>query len=75
MDGPSERLVERGVLSAPDAVWELAVQRATVIGRLAQAERVGVAAADAAADELGISRRLVYVLVRRWREGWGWCPT
>jgi putative transposase len=69
MDGPPEQVVERGVLSAPDAVWELAVRRAAVIGRLAQTERVGVAAADAAAAELGISRRLVYVLVRRWREG------
>jgi putative transposase len=71
MDGSPEQLAECGVLSAPDAVWELAVQRAAVISRLAQTERVGVAAADAAETELGISRRLVYALVRRWREGSG----
>jgi putative transposase len=44
-------------------------RRATVIGRLAQTQQVSVAAADAAAVELGIYRRLVYVPVRRWREG------
>jgi putative transposase len=71
MGGHPEQLTERGVLSAPDAAWEMAVQRATVIGRLAQADRVTVEAADAAAAELKISRRRVYALVRRWREGSG----
>ncbi len=56
-------LVERGVLTADEARWELAARRAGVIGRLAQQDRVGVAAADEAAAELGVSRRQVYVLM------------
>lgn len=71
MDDPLAVVVERGVLTAPDAVWELAVRRAAVIGRLADAGAVGLAAAHAAAAELGVSRRQVYVLLRRWREGAG----
>jgi putative transposase len=71
MVGPPEPLAERGVLSAPDVAWDVAVHRSAVIGRLAQAGRVTVEAADAAAAELGISRRRVYSLVGRWREGSG----
>ena len=52
-------------------MWSLAVRRAEVIGRLARAGVVGLEVADAAAAELGVSRRLVYVLLRRWREGEG----
>jgi hypothetical protein len=37
------------VLSAPDAAWAVAVERAAVIGRLVQADRVTVEAADVAA--------------------------
>lgn len=59
------------MLSAPDAAWALAVERAAVIGRLVEADRVSVEAADVATAELGISRRRVYALVQRWREGSG----
>lgn len=46
-------------------------QAAIVIGLLAAEPRVGLAAVDAAANELGISRRQVYVLLGRWRAGEG----
>jgi putative transposase len=64
-------VVERGVLTAPGPVWEAGVRRAEVIGRLAARPTVGLAAADEAAAELGVSRRRVYVLVGRWRAGEG----
>jgi hypothetical protein len=71
MDGEPAMVAERGLLATSDEVWNLAVRRAEVIGRLAQTGVVGLEAADAAAAELGVSRRLVYVLLRRWREGEG----
>jgi transposase InsO family protein len=71
MDGGRAQIVERGVLTAPDEAWDVAVCQAEVIGRLAAGPRVGLAAADAAASELGISRRQVYVLLGRWRAGEG----
>jgi len=71
MDGEPAMVAERGLLATSEEVWNLAVRRAEVIGRLAQAGVVGLEAADAAAAKLGVSRRLVYVLLRRWREGEG----
>lgn len=65
---------EHGLLTVPDEVWNLAVRRAGVIGPLARADVVGLSAVDAvdaAAAGLGSSRRHVYVLLRRWREGEG----
>jgi len=62
---------EDGLLTVPGEVWDLAVRRAAVIGPLARADVVGLGAVDAAAGELGVSRRQVYVLLRRWREGEG----
>src|SRR6266851_5075349 len=64
-------VVERGVLTAPAQAWDLAVRRAEVIGRLAERGTVSLEAADVAAAELGVSRRQVYALVRRWRAGEG----
>lgn len=46
-------------------------RRATVIRELAGQPAIGLDAADDAAAELGVSRRYVYTLVRRWREGEG----
>ena len=64
-------LAERGVLAVSDEVWNVAVRRATVIGPLADAGAVAHAVADAAAAELGVSRRQVYLMLRRWRAGEG----
>src|SRR5260370_39281523 len=60
-------VVERGVLTAAAGAWDLAVRRAEVIGQLAGQRTVGLEGADAAAAELDVSRRQVYVLIRRWR--------
>lgn len=62
---------ERGLLAVSDEVWALAVRRAEVIRPLAEAGTAGAEAVEAAAEQLGISRRQVYVLLRRWREGQG----
>ncbi len=67
----SAGVVERGVLTASAEDWALAVRRAEVIGRLARESRIPGAVADEAAAELGIRRRQVYVLVKRWRAGSG----
>lgn len=64
-------MVECVVLTAPGPVWDAAVRQAEVIGRLAGTASVGLAVADEAAAELGVSRRQVYVLVGRWRAGEG----
>jgi putative transposase len=64
-------VTERGVLTAPDDAWEMAVRQAAVIGPVAVEATVGLEVADAAATELGISRRQVYVLIARWRAGEG----
>jgi putative transposase len=62
---------ERGLLTVPDEVWNLAVRRAEVIAPLARADVVGLGAVDAEAAELGVSRRKVYLLLGRWRRGEG----
>ena len=71
MDDEPVMVAERGLLAVPEKVWSLAVRRAEVIGRLARLDVVGWEAADAAAAELRVSRRQVYLLLRRWREGEG----
>lgn len=71
---PDERRVpvpERGLLTASAESWALARRRATVIARLATKDRVGHQVADAAASELGLSRRQIYTLVARWRDSAG----
>lgn len=65
-----DRISGRGLLSVPDAAWELAVERAAVIGPLAESGMGGFAV-DKAAEQLGISRGRVYFLVRLWRDGQG----
>jgi len=59
------------VLSVPDEVWALAVRRAEVIGPLASSGTAGAQAVETAAGQLAVSRRQVYVLLRRWRQGQG----
>lgn len=65
------RVPERGLLTVPDEVWALAVRRAKVIGPLAAAGTAGEEAVEEAAAQLDVSRRQVYVLLRRWRDGQG----
>ena len=65
------RITEHGVATLPDEAWEHARRRAEVIAPLATLEVVGHGAADAAAQALGLSRRQVYALIRRAKQGSG----
>jgi len=69
--GSEPAAVLERVLAVPEETWRLAVCRAEVIARLAAMGTLGLDAADAAAAELGVARRLVYVLLGRWRVGEG----
>ena len=71
MDEEPYGIPSPGHLTMSDAQWEQTRLRAEVIGNLAERDHVGVAAADEAAVELGISRRQVYVLLERYRQGSG----
>ncbi|WP_433709409.1 hypothetical protein ACQP2U_23195 [Nocardia sp. CA-084685] len=62
-------LPERGVLTADEARWRVAVRHAQVIGPLAELDRVSIAVADEAAAVFGVMQRQVYALVKRWRAG------
>lgn len=64
-------IVERGLVSMSEVAWEQARQRAAVIAPLAALGSVSHRAADAAGGQLGLSRRQVYVLVGRYRQGSG----
>src|SRR6516165_3645118 len=64
-------VAELGVVSLSDEAWEEARRRAAVIGPLAAKRSISHQAADAAAGQLGLGRRQVYVLVERWRQGSG----
>lgn len=70
-DDDSTTVVERGVVTASEETWALATRRAEVIGPLAAADVVGHDAVDKASEELGLSRRQVYLLLHRWRAGEG----
>lgn len=64
-------IVERGLLSLSDKASEQARARAAVIAPLAASGSVSHAAADDAGLELSLSRRQVYALVNRYRQGSG----
>ena len=64
-------IAEQGVATLPDEAWAQARHRTEIIGPLAALEVVGHEAADEAAQALGLSRRQVYVLIRRARQGTG----
>ncbi len=68
-DADTPLIAERGVAILPAEAWEHARRRTEIIGPLAALEVVGHQAADAAAQALGLSRRQVYVLIRRARQG------
>lgn len=71
MDADTARIAARGQLTMSEAAWEQAKSRTAVISALAAQGAIGIAAADRAAVELGISRRQVYVLLGRHRQGSG----
>ena len=71
MASDTSPIAEQGVATLPDEAWVQALRRTKIIGPLAALEVVGHEAADAAAQALGLSRRQVYVLIRRARQGAG----
>lgn len=71
MESDSSKFTEHGVLTLSQEDWEIARKRTQIIARLAALETVGHQAADEAAQELGISRRQIYFLIQRLREGTG----
>ncbi|MBE0009653.1 MULTISPECIES: Mu transposase C-terminal domain-containing protein [Micrococcaceae] len=71
MDAESAPIREPGTLTMPDVLWDRTKSVSAVIGPLAARTVVGRAAVDAAAAALGVSRRQVYVLIRRHRGGSG----
>lgn len=71
MDGDDSRIPATGHLTMPDVAWEQAQLRTRLISELAERDRVGLDAAGRVAVELGISRRRVYVLLQRYRQGSG----
>lgn len=71
MASDTSPIAEQGVATLSDEVWAQARHRAEIIEPLAALEVVGHEAADAAAQALGLSRRQVYVLIRRARQGAG----
>ncbi|WP_342248725.1 Mu transposase C-terminal domain-containing protein [Sphingomonas sp. OTU376] len=62
---------ERGLATLTDEEWARCRQRAEIIGPLAAQAAVSREAADTAGQALGLSRRQIYILVRRAREGEG----
>lgn len=71
MEPESTKFTEQGVLTLSKEDWELALKRASIIAPLAALEIVGHQSADEAARELGVSRRQVYFLIQRFRQGEG----
>lgn len=62
---------EDGVLTLTESDWEVAKHRRDVIAPLTNLKVVGRAAAEAAADQLGIKVRQVYELIKRLKSGHG----
>lgn len=71
MEADPDPILADGQLTMPDTAWEQAKSRAAVIGALATRRVTGIAAADEAAMQLGVSRRQVYTLLGHYRQGSG----
>ncbi len=67
----SKKIPESGALTLSDAAWEEARRRARVIGPLSEFDTVPSAVAAEAGDQLGLSARTVYSLIRRFRQSGG----
>ncbi|HEY9785311.1 MAG TPA: Mu transposase C-terminal domain-containing protein [Candidatus Obscuribacterales bacterium] len=62
---------EKGILTLSEVDWTRAKHRADILEPLSKLTSVRRAVADEAAAQLGVSRRHVYVLLRRFRTGDG----
>ena len=71
MDSSDNILIEQGILSASDSAWDCARLRMEVIAPLAQLKSVTLELAGNAASKLGLSRRQIYTLIKRYRHSEG----
>lgn len=71
MDAESVRIAESGTLTMPDVLWDRTKSISAAIAPLAAQAVIGSVVVDAVAASLGISRRQVYVLIKRHRDGPG----
>ena len=71
MDAESVPIAESGTLTIPNIVWDRTKSISAAIAPLASQTIIGRAAVDGVAASLGISRRQVYVLIKRNRDGSG----
>lgn len=71
MASDTSPITEQSVATLSDEAWLQARLRTAIIGPLAALVVVGHEAANSAAQALGLSRRQVYVLIRRARQGTG----
>lgn len=71
MTSDTPQINEKGIATLSDEIWEEARRRKEIVGPLADLGVVGHEAADSAAQKLGLSRRQIYVLIRRARQGSG----
>jgi putative transposase len=71
MEPEPTKFTEQGVLTLSQENWDLARKRISIIAPLAALETVGHQATDEAAQQLGVSRRQVYILIQRFRKGTG----
>ena len=62
---------ERGLVTLSKKAWRKAKHRADVIGPLAEQQEVSQVEADQAAEELGLTSRQVYNLIKRCKAGEG----
>jgi putative transposase len=71
MEPQPPAISELGLLTLSSEAWEQIRQQSQVIAPLAALHSISHQAADTAALQLGLSRRQIYVLVRRYRQGEG----
>jgi len=64
---PETMVPEHGLVTLSAHAWDEAKRRAHVIAPLAAQAVVPIAAAETAAEQLGVSTRFVYKLIRRYR--------
>lgn len=71
MTDSNHSLIERGLLSVSDLEWERARLSMEVISPLAKLTVITSELVDNAAKKLGVSRRQIYLLIERYRQGNG----
>lgn len=71
MEGDELGILESGTLTQTDALWAEARRRAAIIGPLAAREKTPASLATEAGEQLGLSARTVYTLIRRYKASGG----